>query len=459
VLGRRLFIFVGVVLAASCGGGGDGGEESSTATEPSEVATSSTQLLTTDDTAPAQSTTVPQELSTGVGYDVVPLVRADAAFEWLEAGVSDSGELFVVYVAGGDLQLLRCSDLDCSEPPEVTVLGPATDVWTMEAAVSGDGEVATVLMQIGSELARVGICDPGGPESCFGGVELGDNEPCERPDGTPCEFSLDFPSIAYSPDGSTRVAYYAPSGALKLATCDGGGCDPELLEVIDQTPDRWWESPISLQINSEGQLTVAYAREGLRDDEMTTEALVAVCHDPSCSVPPVRQVFDGAGTIVTSHHNGEGFLAWTKTGPAFFPPEFAGLSDAERVTAATELADIEVFTCSANSCSDPQRVPVGEDWLFAAGAGELEITQARDGSTLAVFGHLSVDMPEFGLKVTHCPDATCTEGTTTVLGITDAAAGAHATVTHPNSPLRIVYIDQQGALNLIRCDNDSCAPD
>ena len=471
MLRRSFFALVTVaVLTSACAGSDDAAPEttptltptvqpSTTVVEATTVQPSTTldQAVPTTTSTPTstpepsivETTTVTPDASGELGYEIVTLAP-DAEWHWLEAGVSDDGELFVVYISNGELKLLRCSDLDCTDRPDVKTLGNALETWWFDAAVRADGAAAVVYLAIGDDEAGIFVCDPDSPQGCFGSVGFGDNEPCD-----PCESSVDFMEIAVTPDGLPRIAYYNGT-KLKLAICEDPSCNVLTSIVIDETPDNFAFGAPEIHIGPDGKLYIAYSRDrGPIPDGAVSEALVAVCADPSCVTGPIIFTFDDAGIVFTSHHTDTGFLVWTKTGLPYFPPEFAGLSEADMVIAAGELADIEVAECDIDGCTEPQRVPIGEDWLFAAGS--LELVAIGDDATAAVFNHHSTQVAGFELQVTTCRDAICSDATTNRLGITDVAVDSIAAVKHPDSPLRIVYINEDGTLNLIKCDDDTCA--
>ena len=443
---RRLaLVLTFVLISGACATGTDTGATTTTSLPTASTTTvSTTTTSTTSTTSSTTSTMAPDP-----AYVVVDLGLIEAQPSLLEAAIDPEGQLAFVYVSGAEdfptLKLVHCPDAVCSAGSRViTDLGAPEETLVLDFAVSPDGFPLTIVVSAVEEAA---VYSDG-----WGGTGFGDSDPCVRPDGNPCQLNVDFPSLAFGPDGLARIAYYTGLGVLKLAVCDDPACNMWTSTVIDEAPQEWWFGPPNLRIESTGRLFIEYNWETVD----IAQAFVAACADADCATGPTILTFEDAVLARTTPGPGDAFHVWWRTGPAFFPGEFAAMEPDELWSAASDLADILVAVCTVDGCEEPNRVEVGEAWLIPWILG-LELFNTPAGNPIVVFNHISEGVTEEHLFVTSCEDPTCRQGTITNLGIDDVFADSYAAVI-ADGQLRIVYIDEDFHLQLLTCRDVTCAP-
>jgi len=440
---RKLWLVVAfVLLLVACESTAE--EGSSSTLVPSTEAASLIPTTTVPPTTVSSFTTTTSV--TEAEFIVRDLGSVKAQPSLVEAAVDSEGQLVFVFVSVADqgLKLGRCSDLDCSEGVgEVVDLGYPSEPLLLDLIVLPDGSPWVITVTANEPYAVIYSCE--GPSCDFVETsEFADLDPCVRPDGSPCQLNVDFPSAAVGIDGLPRIAYVTGMGAVKYATCSNAACTDWTVTTITEPLEEVWVGPTGLHVDSDGRAFVESHRESLD----MSEGSVTICIDADCSGSPPTLTFE-TGFLRTTHPDDDQFLVWWRTGSAFFAPEFGMLEPGDLLTAASDYADIQVSVCTITECGEPLTVDVGETWLLPWTQG-LELFTTNSGQTKAVHNHLSQATLDMELQVTECDDPLCEHGVNLGLGIHDVFADSYSMVIDPtDSSIRILYISEDQTLHML----------
>ena len=453
---RQVWVPVALVacLAASCGGLG----ESDTIPPSAPSQPTSTMPETTSPPMSATTTEVRTSTSDAAAEPSLVMLAPGPDSTGPISGVANrDGHLRVAYVSSdGSLHLVKCSDPLCEDPIADRILGQPGELLEIDLALHPDGSPVVVAQPWSSSVASVYVClDP----DCTSVEvsELGDPEPCVYPDGNPCEFSVDFPSLVIDADGRPRVIYQTNTNPriVRVATCETSLCADWAWETVDQHPPDTASGAPSVRLASNGQLVVAYWFSDPSTGATTTR--IAVCGDPSCSDPAQVSTIEGAvHPQSTLAPDGGGFLVWHQTGSEGLPIEAVD-PDANFALLWSDYSDLQVSACTADGCGDADYVEVGEDWLLANATQALRVFTAADGTTSAFFNHASLSEAAPQLHVTTCEDSACSDGVTAATGFETIDGPFFDVISGPGGPPRVVFVSTEGAVQLLACSTRNCA--
>ncbi len=453
---RRVWVPVALVacLAGSCAGDGGAG------TIPPPTSSLPTNT-TSETTSPPSSATTPEVTSSpsdaAAEPSLVMLASGPVSTGPISGVATVDGDLRVAYVSSdGSLHMVRCSDPLCEDPITDVTLGETGELLEIDLALQPDGSPVVVAQPWSSSVASVFVCVD--PDCASVEVsELEDQEPCVYPDGNPCEFSVDFPSLVIDEDGKPRVIYETHTNprSLKVATCETSTCADWSWATIDQLPPDTSSGAPSVRLDSTGQLVVAYWFSDPSIGDTTTR--IAVCGDASCSDPAKLFTIEGAvHPQTTLDPDGGGFLVWHQTGSEGLLIETAD-PDANFALLWSDYSDLRVSACTADGCGAAEYVEVGEDWLLANAAGALRLITAADGTTRAFFNHASLSKTVPQLHVTTCTNPACADGVTEATGI-ETIEGPFFDVISGSGDPRVVFVSTEGSIQLLACSTQNCAP-
>jgi hypothetical protein len=342
------------------------------------------------------------------------------------------------------LDIVRCNDPACAEPPQIVDTGVPVRELSAVAVDSGDRPVVLAAspleggMDSPDQIVLISCGDP----SCSG-------SPVVTPMIAPTSDRGDiepFGSIALADDGAVTVLHTS-GGAIHAVTCADPTCSGGVTDVAVIPEVGWSETALALDPASNPVMAI----------HANTDLGILVCIEPTCASSQVLPFPDipapeWATTVAASADvSFNSMNPSIEIGPDGYPViGYAGLST-NRGPEGEPITVPKLMICGDDGCTASTTRELTDD------AWWVSMTVLPDGRPVAVYSAWTDSWETEELFVVWCKDPECTTWTTEKIAESGWLNSTVPLIAHPDGSVTVVYQDSDDYyVYLISCFEGAC---